>query len=84
MIVIVDATCRQTNYSCTVKTSSVLSQNCEQKLYLLDSAANSAIGYKFNLRILQVSHSAVQTLPSLFLSLGRQIERERGFEEVKY
>ena len=33
--------------------------------------------------MLQVSHSAVQTLPSLFLTLGRQIERERGFSEVK-
>ena len=26
----------------------------------------------------------MQTLPSLFLSLGRHIERERGFEEVKF
>ena len=26
----------------------------------------------------------MQTLPSLFLSLARHIERERGFEEVKF
>ena len=35
-------------------------------------------------RVLQVSHSAVQTLSPLFLSLGRHIERQRGFEEVRY
>ena len=60
--------------------------NNKFNIYLrcLDEWLQVCLPEMFSRQVLQVSHSAVQTLPSLFLSLGRQIERERGFEEVKF